>query len=195
MSEPFIGQIMQVGFSFAPRGWSTCAGQQMSIAQNSAVFALLGTTFGGNGQTTFALPNLQGQMMIGAGTSPSGNNYVAGETGGTTSVTLTQAQMPQHTHMATFASTSSLNASTANGGNRTPAPNNYLGTVVELTAPANNPVIYTPTGTTTVPLSGLNVAGTVTNSIAGGSLPVAIQNPFVAVTTIMALQGIFPSRN
>src|SRR5216117_169121 len=100
--EPFIGQIQAFGFSFAPRGWATCSGQILSIAQNTALFSLLGTTYGGNGQTTFALPDLRGRAMIGPGQGPALSSHVLGEVGGTESTTLNPNQMPAHTHTATF---------------------------------------------------------------------------------------------
>src|SRR5215211_5023310 len=98
MSEPFIGQIMLVPYNFAPRGWAFCQGQIMSIAQNTALFSLLGTTYGGNGQTTFALPDLQGRFPNGAGQGPGLSSYTLGQVAGAESVTLTQQQMPLHTH-------------------------------------------------------------------------------------------------
>src|SRR5262247_1539362 len=98
MSEPFLGQIQPFGFNFAPTGWATCDGQILSIAQNTALFSLLGTTFGGNGQTTFGLPDLRGRVPIGQGQGPGLANYTLGQTGGQETVTLITSQMPQHTH-------------------------------------------------------------------------------------------------
>src|SRR5215217_7886099 len=98
MSEPFIGQITQVGFTFAPRGWALCNGQILSIAQNTALFSLLGTTYGGNGQTTFALPDLRGRAPIGPGQGPGLSPRSLGEQSGTENVTLLQSQMPAHNH-------------------------------------------------------------------------------------------------
>src|ERR1700761_942328 len=101
--EPYLGQIMQVGFTFAPSGWATCAGQTLPVSQNQALFALLGTNFGGNGQTNFQLPDMQGRVIVGSGTSATGaGTYVPGEVGGTQSVALTQQQLPNHTHTAQF---------------------------------------------------------------------------------------------
>jgi microcystin-dependent protein len=99
VSEPFISEIRIFGLNFAPRGWAMCNGQIMSIAQNTALFSLLGTTYGGNGQTTFALPNLQGRVPIHEGQGPGLSSYVLGEEGGQENVTLTQQQMPQHSHL------------------------------------------------------------------------------------------------
>lgn len=197
MSNLYIGQIIQGGWNFAPRDTAFCNGQSMSIAQNTALFSLLGTTFGGNGQTTFDLPDLQGRSMVhwgnGAGLTP----ISLGESGGTETVTLTQNQMPQHTHAGTFASTSTLGASTTKGTLQAPSNGAVLARTKDGAAPGPSlPLIYLPSGTATdVTLGGLNVAGTVTNVIAGGSQPVGIRNPYQGITHVIAMFGIFPSRS
>ena len=116
--DEFIGCIKLFGFSFAPRGWATCQGQIISIAQNTALFSLLGTTYGGNGQTTFALPDLQGRVAMGQGNPPGRQNYQMGQTGGAESVTLTAASLPPHIHAAT--ATSTLYAETGQGNSQNP---------------------------------------------------------------------------
>src|SRR5262245_2996958 len=98
MSQPYIGEIRMVGFNFAPLGWALCNGQLLAISQNTALFSLLGTTYGGNGQTTFALPDLRGRIPIHQGQGPGLSNRVLGEVGGQESVALTSQQMPAHTH-------------------------------------------------------------------------------------------------
>src|SRR5215831_16990317 len=98
MSEPFVAQIQIFAFNFAPRGWAFCAGQILSISQNTALFSLLGTTYGGNGQTTFGLPDLRGRVPLSPGQGPGLSNYSLGQVGGAENVTLTTTQMPQHTH-------------------------------------------------------------------------------------------------
>src|SRR3954467_14539122 len=100
MSDPFLGEIRMVGFNYAPRGWAFCAGQLMSIAQNSALFALLGTTFGGDGVTTFALPDYRSRSAVGMGSGPGLTPIVQGELAGTENVTLSLLQMPMHNHTA-----------------------------------------------------------------------------------------------
>src|SRR5438270_10631506 len=99
MTEPFIGEVRLLGFTFAPRGWATCDGQLLSIAQNTALFSLFGTFYGGNGTTTFALPNLAGRSPMFHGQGPGLTNYSIGEIGGENTVTLNSSQMPQHTHI------------------------------------------------------------------------------------------------
>src|SRR5215831_8639728 len=98
MSEPFLGMIILVGFTFPPRGWAFCQGQLLPISQNTALFSLLGTTYGGNGQTTFALPDLRGRVPVGFGQGPGLSNYTQGQVGGVENVTLAINQMPIHTH-------------------------------------------------------------------------------------------------
>jgi len=197
--EPFIGQIMAVGFNYAPRGWAMCSGQLLPIAQYSAVFSLLGTSFGGNGTTNFGLPNLNGRMAVGTGQSAGTSNYVLGQSSGTESVTLSQSQMPAHIHAATFTGTGSTfkACSTLKATSNTPTANAVLARSTDVaTTPTSAPAIYAPAGSTAdMALAGLNVAGTVTVTPTGGSSPVPILSPYLALTMIIALEGIFPSRN
>jgi microcystin-dependent protein len=198
MSNVFIGQIIQGGWNFAPRGFMVCAGQLLPISQNSALFSLLGTNFGGDGSVTFGLPDLQGRTMVGTGQGAGLSPYVLGEKVGSENTTLSQGNLPSHTHAATFASTSSLNAAQVVSTHQQaqPAPGSMLGRSVD-SSPANAiPRIYAPAGSTpAVPISGLNVAGTVTVAPTGSSLPVSILSPLLVVTVVIALQGRFPSRN
>lgn len=210
MAEPFLGEIMQVGFSFAPRGWTTCQGQLLSISQQSALFALLGTAFGGNGQTTFGIPDARGRSFVGTGQIPGGGTYVMGQMAGTENMTLTSANMPMHTHAATFAGSPVTPAGTATLSVMTGATTqtNVPTEGAMLSQPANigpQPVkIFVPAGTTGTPvnLAGIPVSGTeftpagnVTVAVAGGSTPFSIMQPYLGVTTVIALDGIFPSRN
>ena len=185
--DPFLGEIRMVGFNFAPQGWFLCNGQTLPISQYSALFALLGTTFGGNGTSNFMLPNLQGRVPICPGTGAGLSAVDWGQMGGQASVTLTANQLPAHTHAVTppvsnanAASSSPVNgypavaATTITGGQRgeTAATNTYAASSV----------------------SGQNAASFQTGA-AGGSLPVATEPPYLAVYFIIAWQGIFPARN
>lgn len=165
MSEPFLSEIKIVSFNFPPKGWALCNGQFLPINQNQALFALLGTTYGGNGQTTFALPNLRGQVPI-----HTGNGHTLGETTGSANVTLSVQQLPTHLH--------ALNATNTNGAVANPS-NNVLGAV-------NNMYGAAASLTTMAPSSVSNV---------GGSQPHNNMMPYLVLTFIIALQGIFPSQN
>jgi microcystin-dependent protein len=183
MSDPFIGQIIQGGWTFAPRGYVACAGQQLAISQNSALFSLLGTNFGGNGTTTFGVPDLQGRSMVGTGNGAGLSPYVIGQKAGTENATLTPANMPQHSH--------SLNVASAKATEQIPATNHVIGRATDgATNPVSVPEIYCPPGTPTDVALAPNMIG-----IAGGSTPFSILSPYQAVTMVIATQGIFPSRN
>ena len=193
MSQPFLGMIIQVGFNFNPRGWQLCNGQLLPISQNTALFSLLGTTYGGNGTTTFALPDLRSRVAIHQGQGNGLSDYVIGQVGGTETTTLNQNQMPIHTH--TFnGSTSNFQASTTKATVQVPAAGAMLAHTQDLSGKGSTPDIYLPTGSqASVALGGLNVAGT--NSNAGGSQPFSIIQPYLTTNFVIALQGIFPSRN
>lgn len=196
--DPFLGQIMAVGFNFAPRGWATCNGQLLPISQNQALFSLLGITFGGDGRQTFGLPNLGGRTAVGTGQSGGTSNYTLGQSAGTETVTLTSGQLPTHTHAAVFSgSGSTLSASsTVQGASVGPVANATLGRANDI-APngTSKPAIYAPAGSATdTQLAGLNVAGTVAVTPAGNSQPVSVLSPYQALTMIIAVEGIYPSR-
>ena len=166
MSEPFLSEIKLVSFNFPPKGWAECNGQFLPINQNQALFALLGTTYGGNGQTTFALPNLRGRVPIKVG-----NGHDLGEAAGSTSVTVNIQQLPTHIH--------GLQASNVDQ-NRVAAPAGaYLG-------PVNNLYVAAASLTTMTPATVTSV---------GGSQPHNNMMPYLTLNFIIALQGIFPSQN
>lgn len=173
MTDFFIGQISMFSFDFPPRFWAQCNGQILAIAQNQALFSLLGTTYGGNGQTTFALPDLRGRVPLGAGSSTP-NPAVLGQVGGAENVTLTGATMPTHTH--------ALNATTAVANKRPPVGRLFAAdnaTIAEFYA--------VPGATTTLsPQSMSNV---------GGGQPHNNMQPYSVISFCIALSGIFPSRN
>jgi len=185
--EPYLGMISMFGFSFAPRGWAQCNGQIISIAQSSALFSLLGTIYGGNGQTTFALPNLMGRLPMHFGQGPGLSSRSIGEVGGAEATTLATAQMPAHTHPATV--TASLFGETAAATTLNPLGN-------MLAAPAATNQIYAPpVAADNKQMAPDSIQATATIGVAGGSLPVGIMSPFLAVNFCIAMEGIFPSRN
>lgn len=174
MAEPFLGQIMMAGFNFAPRGWAFCNGQLMSIAQNTALFSLLGTYYGGDGKVTFALPNLQGRATIQQGQGPGLSSYVIGEMSGEQNLTLISTEMPMHNHTANGTSVS---------GNQ-PSPINHIWAAESAGATS----IYT----NTPPNTTMNVMAI---GLAGGSQPHNNLQPYLGITFVIALEGIFPARN
>lgn len=171
MSQQFLGEIRMFAFDFPPRGWALCNGQLLSIAQNSALFALLGTTYGGNGVNTFALPNLQGRVPVHVGQGPGLTPRAQGEVLGAESVTLFASQMPQHAH--------ALAASDALADRTDPSG--------AVPARAGSPLWRS--GAVTPLATGAN------SLPAGGAQPHANMMPFLVVQFAIALQGVFPSRN
>lgn len=198
MADFYLGQIIQGGWNFAPRGTINCNGSLMAIAQNTALFSLLGTTFGGNGQTTFGLPDLRGRSMIGPGQGPGLQNYVLGQLAGTESTTLTIPNMPTHAATGTFTQTSGvLNVATIKATTQVAANGSVLAKSVDTASGADSvPAIYAPSGSATAAaLAGVNVAGTVAMNPIGNSTPFSILSPYLAVTVVIVTEGIFPSRN
>jgi microcystin-dependent protein len=191
MSNPFLGQIILVGFTFAPRGWAFCQGQLLSISQNTALFSLLGTTYGGNGTTTFALPDLRGRVPVGFGQGPGLSNYDLGEVLGTENVVLLANQMPIHTHAISLSGlTATSHVKNAPGNQQSPVGN------VPAVEAAGVTATYSDQAPDAIMGPGaVTVGGTATAAAAGGSLPIGIVQPSLAMNYVIALQGIFPSRN
>jgi len=176
MSNPFLAEIRIFTGNFAPKGWALCDGQLMSISQNTALFSLLGTTYGGDGKSNFALPNLQGSAPMQAGQGPGLSLRDLGEAAGEQTVTLLQTEMPAHSHTVQAVS----------GGNGTQSPANAIWAGGGRGAPP----IYTPS----VPAQNVQMSPFAT-SIAGGNQPHNNMPPFLGLTFIIALQGVFPARN
>lgn len=174
MATPYIGEIRMFAGNFAPRNWALCNGQLLLISQNTALFSLLGTNYGGNGTTTFGLPNLQGRAAIHWGTSPTGSNYFQGQTGGAESVTLLQGNLPPHSH--------AVNA-IASGGNQA-SPSGSL-PAIESTGTSMNYASGSPNAAMNPAMIGNT----------GSGVPVSTLPPYQTVTFIIALNGIYPSRN
>ncbi len=170
--DPFIGQIQAFGFNFAPRGWAFCDGQLLPISQNTALFSLLGTTYGGDGRLTFALPDLRGRSIIHPGQGPGLSSITQGERAGSENITLTGNNMPSHNHNVSVAVNS--------GSGEESSSTSYLAGHANAFSEA--------------PTSGAALAG-VNQTNAGGNQPVNIRNPFLGIYICIALQGIFPSRN
>lgn len=182
MSEPFVGEIRMVGFNFAPNGWALCQGQLLPISTNAALFSLLGTTYGGNGTSTFGLPDLRGRAPVGMGLGPGLTDIVQGEMAGTETVTLLATNMPMHTHP-----TSVQVAGTATSPVNAPsATNSVLGASG---VGQGNATIWSTEMANPIALSGVQ------GGAAGGSQPFGNRNPYLGTNFIIALNGIFPSRS
>lgn len=166
MASPFLGQISTFGFNFAPSGWAMCNGQLLSISQNTALFSLIGTTYGGNGQTDFALPNLQGRVPVMADNV----NFVLGDVAGESAHTLLINEIPQHSHSVTASS---------QAANQPSAPNNFPGAADANPYSTGSPSTQLGTGMTA----------------AGGSQPHENRQPFLVINFCIAMVGIFPSRS
>ena len=179
MAEPFLAQIALFPFNFAPKGWAFCNGQILSISQNTALFSLIGTFYGGNGTSNFALPNLQGSVPLGVGQGPGLSPYDPGESGGTTDLTLLVSEMPIHNHFAN---------ATTDRGNTTVALGN-----VPATGAAG-----TPQKPTVAKLYSTNAPNTQLNpsalTMAGGSQPHNNMQPYLTLSFCIALQGVYPPR-
>lgn len=192
----YLGFVMYFGGNFAPRNFSTCQGQTIAISQSSALFSVLGTSFGGNGTTTFMLPHLGGRVPVGTGQAPGlSHNYQVGEVAGVEQLTLNTGQMPMHVHA--FSSPFALQALSgvaAGDESDTPTAGAFLGTVADTSGGTASPVLYAPAGSgTPVNLAGGTITGT--TGVAGGSSPVPIMQPYLGLTAVICTQGIFPSRN
>lgn len=180
--DVYMGTVMSFGFNFAPRNWALCYGQLLAISTNQALFSLLGVSYGGDGRTTFALPNLQGRTIISQGTDTTGNSWQMGETAGTNSTTLMLSQLPLHNHTVQTTITVPAYADTANTTD--PSSN-----VFALASGAN---VYTNVAANTSlrPFPENMVVG-----ISGGSQAFNNMSPYQVVNYSIALYGIFPSRN
>jgi len=173
MADPFVAEIRIFAGNFAPRGWAFCEGQLLSIAQNTALFSLLGTTYGGNGQTNFGLPNLQGRAPMHPGQGPGLTPRSLGEMGGSPTATLTSHELPSHTHTMKY-------NKTVAGDSNSPAGKMFAKSVVPVASVFSSSPPDTAIGSATA---------------AGGSQPHNNMQPYLAVSYIIALQGIYPPRS
>ena len=186
--EPFVGEIMMCGFNFAPRGWALCNGQLLPIAQNTALFSLLGTQFGGNGQTNFALPDLRGRFPTHQGTGPGLSLYDVGQAGGAENVTLLQTQMPTHTH------STSLNLAVGSSPATSSSPvGNILASTNGLDV-NGAPVGVNAYSAAAANAASANAAVTGNTGATGGSQPASNLPPYLCLNFAIALQGVFPTQ-
>ena len=177
MSTPFLSMIEAFAFGFAPKGWALCAGQLLPINQNQALFALLGTTYGGDGRVTFALPNLRGRIAVGVG-----NGFTLGQADGEEAHTLAVAELPQHFHPVNAVVNGAV------GGTNVPGSTEFLASA--RTSQSGSPAV--PLYSSSAPSQGLSATAV---GGAGGGQPHENRMPFLALNYCIALQGIFPSQN
>ncbi len=169
---PFLGQLQAFGFNFAPRGWAKCEGQLLAISQYNALFSLLGTMYGGDGRTTFGLPDLRGRSIVGIGTGPGLSNIRQGEKGGAENANLTINNLPNHNHSVKVAVNTDPGSEAASTGILASRAGGY----------AEDPT------------SGA-VLGGVSETSVGGSQPFNIRSPYLGIEVCIALEGVYPSRN
>ncbi len=179
--EGTLGVITAVGYPWAPRSWASCDGQLLAISSNQALFALLGTTYGGDGRTTFALPDFRGRVMVHQGTGPGLGSYMMGQKGGSQTVTLNVTHMPQHSH--TISGTVTVGASDEDA-NETDPTNQVL---------AVSSFIYRGAASSGVNLGGTSFSGQIGYS--GNGQPFDNRSPFLVANMVICIAGIFPSRN
>ena len=174
MADPFVAEIRIFGFNFAPKGWAFCDGQLLPLSQNTALFSLLGTTYGGNGKSNFALPDLQGSIPVHPGQGPGLSLYDLGQTGGSETVSLLESEIPAHTH----------------------ALRDHDLDLGELPAPASNRVLaQSANASIYVPPANLTPMNVQTLTVAGGDQPHNNMMPYLTLSYCIALQGVFPPRN
>jgi microcystin-dependent protein len=173
-SQPYLGAIFIFAGNFAPRGYQLCQGQLLPISQNAALFSILGTTYGGNGTSTFALPDLRGRAPIGQGNGPGLNPVVLGEIAGSQNVSILTSNLPAHNHM--------INCDSGGAAGTNPA-----GSI------PGNPGLGQLAIYSAGPANGQMLQSMVANT--GGNIPISVQNPFLGISYIIAMEGIFPSRN
>ncbi len=184
--DPFIGEITMFAGNFAPRGWAFCNGQLLPIASNAALFSILGTTYGGDGRTTFALPDLRGRAPIHAGTGPGLPNYRLGQRGGSETNTLSVANLPAHNHSASLSSASVAMPAYSLEGESTSPDGNYPAKSGQGDPDYNS--------TSDVSMASASVSGSVTVGNTGFGQAINNMPPFCTIHYIIALQGIYPSR-
>jgi microcystin-dependent protein len=184
--DAFLGEVKLFAGNFAPRGWAFCDGQQIAISQNTALFALLGSTYGGDGRTTFALPDLRGRVVVGPRRGNGLSNFIAGQQGGSQTNTLNTSQLPSHSHTASGV----IRASSAKATTKDPT-GNYFASAIQVSGRDINEVSsYAPTKNVDMNADAINVTvGTTGSGVEFNNL-----QPFLAINYIICLNGIFPSR-
>ncbi len=190
--DPFIGQIVSFGGNFAPRGWALCDGQLLAISSNTALFSILGTTYGGDGRTTFALPDLRGRTAIHPGTGPGLSNIKLGQRGGAEYHTLTINEMPNHSHSGATLK-GSIGTNEEDGDSNDPSGKTFGPIEADSSSPVTINAFNSEAPDRTMAPNSVSITGNTLPT--GGNQSFYLRNPFESVNFIIAVQGIFPSRN
>jgi len=191
--DEILGTVKAFAFNFSPRGWMFCDGTLLSISQNTALFSLIGTTFGGDGINTFGLPDLRGRTVVHPGTGPGLSPIVYGEVGGNENVSLTQGNLPVHSHaLVAGQAICSTVINALSGGTITNDCDNGNNSFANGGA---TPSIYSEPGGTASTVGGITSTVSGTTAVAGGSQPFSIRNPYVGIYMSIAIEGVFPQRN
>ena len=192
-TDPYIASICATAANYCPRGYLPTNGQIVAVSEYTALFSLIGTTYGGDGRSTFGLPDLRGRTPVGAGTSPGLTTVLLGSIRGVEKRTLSLATLPTHSHEATFAPGGGLQASTKDGDSSSPTDASYLGAtkIASMGAP---PSFYTTDGSALTPIKGLDIDGAISIDPTGGNQPFGIIPPQLGLLYCIAAEGIFPPR-
>lgn len=185
--ESYLGQIQAFGFNFAPRAWALCDGQLLAIASNTPLFSLLGTTFGGDGRTTFGLPDLRGRSIVHVGSGPGLDTITWGERGGNYEAFLNTTNLPSHNHALNQVTVNIQTTDNTNAINETDNGGNVLGTSGSM------PDVYRESPSGSDHLGGVSISGSTDPT--GGSTPIGIRNPFLGIYVSICTQGTFPPRS
>jgi microcystin-dependent protein len=193
-TEPFVGEITIYPYGFAPRGWLYCEGQQLLISQFSMLFSLIGITFGGDGRSTFKLPDLRGRTVIGQG-EYAGYTYIRGLHGGRDRVQTTPNNLPSHMHQVDVQYDAALGATNEDGDQAAPGPGNILAKDVDTTGGTHPVMAYAEQSKQNTTLGGLNAASIAQCHATGGGEALEIQNPYIVLAYCIAATGVYPQRH
>jgi microcystin-dependent protein len=193
-SIPYLGEVSIYPYNFAPRDWTFCHGQELSISQHSALYALLGNAFGGRNNVSFCLPDLRGRSVIGSG-HLNGYYYTRGDFGGQESVRMSTVNMPGHTHQVDLQCTAGLGATNEDGDQAAPGPDKILAKDVDTTGGAHPVMAYAERSKQNTTLGGLNVTAAAQCQVVGEGKAFNIQNPYMVLSYCIALTGDFPPRS
>ncbi|MBT8341644.1 MAG: phage tail protein [Desulfatitalea sp.] len=194
-TDPFIGEIAVYPYNFAPKHWAYCDGTLLPIAQNTSLFSLLGDTFGGDGRSTFGLPDLRGRVVVGEGTGHGLTPMYRGEAAGAEQEILTTSQMPAHNHTITVQCTATLGATSEYGSTAIPGPDKILAQDQDTTQGVHPVMAYAESNKQNTTLGGIGASAAASCQDTGANQPFPIRNPYLVLSYCIALVGVYPSRS